>query len=417
MRTDSLLLAAALATAAFTAACASDSDTDGQDPTFEALVQNVFAPSCTFSSCHTNPTVAASLDLTPEKACDTLVNQPSCLFPDRMRIVPGRPEDSFFFHKLTGQGLDETPTGSCGSQTNLLMPFGAKALPESDLAMVRDWIAAGASCTGTLGGSQPAKTGPAIASVTASTSTPLAGQMVQVTVTLDKPAPEAGVKINLDMDQTAMSAPVQLFVPAGDTSVRFEAYPLRPTSRFALRAHAGDSTKELVLRVTGLEVAEVLADPFGSDDQMQWVKLRNRSSLPLDLSAYRLKSGQGNYDSVSVPLTGTIPAGGCAVIGGPAQSDNNGDPLFSQLVDFTPNLTFGGTQVSGFALFDNNSPLGGLSTPVDAMLIGVSNDARMLGPDAEIAAPYCGTPVSGMSALRTGTGSCAAAIMQPRTCL
>jgi hypothetical protein len=413
MRTDSLLLALALATATFTAACNSD-ETEAQDATFDALVQNVLAPRCTFSSCHTNPTIAASLDLSPERACDTLVNQPSCMFPDRMRIVPGHPEDSFFFHKLTGQGLDETPTGSCGTQTNLLMPFGATALPDNELALVHDWIAAGASCTGT--GITPAKAGPAVASITASTTTPLAGQMVQVTVTLDKPAPEAGVKINLDMDQTVMLAPVQLFVPAESTSVRFEAYPLRPTSRFALRAHADGGSKELVLRVTGLQIAEVLADPIGDDDQLQWIKLHNTSSLPLDLSSYRLKSGQGNYDAVSVALTGTIPAGGCVVIGGPVRSDNNSDPIFSQLVDFSPNLAYGGNQVTGFALFDGNSPLGGLTTPVDAMLVGATNEAKMLGPDAEIANPYCGTPGTGMSALRTGSGACAAASMQPRTC-
>ncbi len=96
----------------------------------------------------------------PRKACDTLISQPSCLFPDRMRIVPGRPEDSFFFHKLTGEGLNEAPTGNCGgAQTNLLMPFGASELPDSELALVHDWIAAGATCTGT-GGSRPSTWAP-----------------------------------------------------------------------------------------------------------------------------------------------------------------------------------------------------------------------------------------------------------------
>lgn len=414
MRTDSLLLVAALATASFAAACTTDEP--AQDPTFEAVVQNVLVPSCTFSSCHTNPTVAASLDLSPEKACDTLVNQPSCLFPDRMRIVPGNPEESFFFHKLSGQGLDEAPTGSCGTQTNLLMPFGATALPAADLALVHDWIAAGASCTGT-GGKPPGNAAPVIASLTASTATPLAGQMFQVILTLDKPAPEAGQMITLDMDQTALSAPVQLMVPAASTTVRFEAYPLRPTSRFVIRAHAGASMKELVLRVAGLEIAEVLADPIGDDDQLQWIKIHNKTALPLDLSGYRLKSGQGSYDALSVALTGTIPAGGCAIIGGPIQSGANSEPLFSQLVDFSPDLTHGGTQVTGFALFDDNAPVGGVKTPVDTMLVGAANDAKMLGPDAQVGAPFCGTPAAGMSAMRTGAGTCVAAVMQPGSCL
>lgn len=413
MRTDSLLLIATLATASFAAACTGDEP--AKEPTFEAVVQDVLVPRCTFSSCHTNPTIAASLDLSPEKACDTLVNQPSCLFPDRMRIIPGNPEESFFFHKLTGEGLDEAPTGSCGTQTNLLMPFGASALPAAELTLVHDWIAAGASCTGT--GKPPVDTEPKIASLAASTATPVAGKMFQIILTLDKAAPEGGQMITLDMDQAALSAPVQLMVPAASTTVRFEAYPLRPTSRFAIRAHAGASMKELVLRIAGLEIAEVLADPIGADDQLQWIKIHNTTSLPLDLSGYHLQSGQGSYDALSVPLTGTIPAGGCAVIGGPVQSGANSEPLFSQLVDFSPDLAHGGAQVTGFALFDDNAPIGGVKTPVDTMLVGMTNDAKMLGPDAQVGAPFCGTPAEGMSAHRTGAGTCVAAVMQPSACL
>jgi hypothetical protein len=416
--TDSLVLVAALATATLTAACNDDNEEPKQDPTFEAVVQDVLVPRCTFSSCHANPTVAASLDLSPEKACDTLISQPSCLFPDRMRIVPGRPEDSFFFHKLTGQGLNETPTGNCGgAQTNLLMPFGASELPDSEVALVHDWIAAGATCTGT-GGKPPVNMGPAIASLTASTNTPLAGQVTSFTLTLDKAAPEGGQMVALEMDQNAMLAPVQVVVPATATSIRFEAYPLRPTSRFTLRARTGTSTKDIILRIVGLEIAEVLADPGGVvDDQLQWIKLHNRTPLTLDLSSYRLKSGQGNYDVVSVALSGSVPAGGCVVIGGPAQTAANGDPIYSQVVDFTPNLTHGGAQVTGFALFDSSAiPLNGIATPVDTMLIGTNNDAKMLGPDAEIATPSCDTPASGMSALRIPTGACMAATMQPRAC-
>lgn len=415
MRTQSLLIVAALAAA--TATACSSSDEQAQDPTFEAIVKDVFEPRCTFSSCHTNPTVAAALDLTPEKACDTLVNKPSCLFPDRMRIVPGHPEDSFFFHKLTGQGLDETPTGSCGTQTNLIMPFGATALPDNELALVHDWIAAGAACQGSGNPPPPpAPAGPAIASITASSMAPLAGQSISFTVTLDKAAPEAGMMVTLDMDQSAMSAPVQLVVPATKTAVKFDAYALRPTSRFTLRARAGASFKDVVLRIGGLEIAEVLADPTGDDDQLQWIKIHNKTALPIDLSSYRLKAGQSNYDLVSVGLTGIIPAGGCFVVGGPLQSGANSEPIFSQLHDFSPNLPHDGTQAAAFALFDSNTPVGGVVTPVDTMVVGATNAAQLLGPDAEIATPYCGAPAAGMSALRNGDKTCVTTYPQPRTC-
>jgi len=414
-----LFVAAVLVTAA--AACGTTEETTATDetPTFDAVVQKVIEPRCTFASCHSNPTIAASLDLTRELACDTLVNQPSCLFPDRMRIVPGRPEDSFFFHKLTGQGLDEKPTGSCGGTTsNLIMPFGASELAADELQLVHDWIAAGASCTPSGKAPQPTTPrGPVVTTLTASRTTPLPGEAIVFTVTLDQAAPEGGQVIALDLDTTAVSAPVQVLIPAGATSTRFEAYALRPTSRFPLRARTADGSKELVLRVAGLEIAEVLSDPIGVDDQLQWVKLHNRGYLPIDLAGYRLKAGQSNYNLVSVELTGSIPAGGCVVIGGPLQSDLNSEPLFSQVENFSPDLPLAGAQAAGFAVFDGGASLvGGIETPVDAMLVGAGNDARLLGPDAEIAAPHCGAPLPGMSSLRTGPGTCVQASMQPRAC-
>jgi hypothetical protein len=68
-------------------------------------------------------------------------------------------------------------------------------------------------------------------------------------------------------------------------------------------------------------------------------------------------------------------------------------------------------------VFDRNAvPLGGIATPVDTMLVGATNDAKLLDPNGDIARPSCGTPVSGMSALRTGASTCAAAQMQPSSC-
>lgn len=416
---ESLLIAATLLTAAAAAACDSSSDETSAEPaTFDTVMQQVIEPRCTFSSCHNNPTVAAALDLTPELACDTLVNQPSCMFPDRMRVVPGSPEDSFFFHKLTGQGLDEKPTGSCGgTQTNLLMPFGASALADDELQLVHDWIAAGAACTPSGKHRPNPAQGPAVASITASSTAPVPGEAIVITVTLDRAAPEGGQRIVLELDTTALSAPVQVDIPAGSLSTRFEAYALRPTSRFPLRARTTDSAKELLLRVGGLGIAEVLSDPIGDDDQLQWIKLRNSGSLPIDLTGYSLRSGQGNYDLVSIELTGSIPAGGCVVIGGPIQSGANGEPVYSQLVNFTPDLPHAGDQAAGFAVFDRSAaPAGGVQTPVDTMLVGVHNSARLLGPDAEIATPHCGPPAAGLSARRTAAGTCVSAVMQPNAC-
>src|SRR5690606_11179899 len=136
-----------------------------------------------------------------------------------------------------------------------------------------------------------------------------AGETVAFHVTLDQAAPEGGLQIFLEHDSAALSAPLQVSVPAGEETARFDAFASRPTSRFALRARLGESTKELVLRVAGLDIAEVLADPIGDDDGLQWIKLHNTSSVPIALDGYKLQAGQGNYDAITVDLAGTVPAG------------------------------------------------------------------------------------------------------------
>ena len=398
------------------AACSTDTP---EEATFEAVVERVLKPSCTFGSCHAAaPKNIANLDLTPAAACSALVNKPSCLFPDRMRVVPGSPETSFFFHKLSGDGLHEMPTGDCSTSetpTNLLMPYGASALADADLELVHNWIANGANCTPADGPITPGA--PAIASLTANRTRALAGETFAVTITLDQPAPEGGQVVTFEWESDALSAPVQVTVGATTTTARFDAFAMRPTSRFTLRAHVGQSNKELVLRIAGLEIAEVLADPNGADDGQQWIKIHNRSAMEIDLAPYKLKAGQGNYDAIIVDLVGSLAPGACAVIGGPAQSTINGAPMFSQVVNFSPDLPHSGGQATGFAVFDGTArPVSGVATPVDTMLVGSNNVAQLRGPDAEVANPFCSTPVAGTSARRTGPGSCSQAVMQPQAC-
>lgn len=417
MRTEPILVAMLVIAAPACASADSTATSEPMEPSFQNVVEQVLIPKCTFAQCHSDTTGAASLDLTADSACIALVDKPSCLFPDRMRVLPGNPDESFLFHKLAGEGLDEAPAGDCGlgagHATNQRMPLGASEISEDELVLLRAWIAAGAPCTGKP--SQDA--GPAIASITADDPAPLAGRLISITVTLDRAAPAGGQMLTFVTDPSLLSTPTQMMVPALATSIRFEAYALRPTSRFTLQVRAARSAKELVLRIAGLEIAEVMSDPIGDDDQLQWIKLRNRSAIELDLTGYRLAAGQDSYDLVTVPLQGLIPPGGCALIGGPIASAANGEPMFSQPVDFTPDLPHGGNRTTGFAVFDDNAvPPGGIATPVDTMLVGATNDAGLLDPSGAIARPSCGTPASGTSALRTGPSSCVAAQMQPSAC-
>ena len=413
-------VAACLLAVMATAACATEGSeepptvTSAEAPTMNAVFSQVLEPRCTFSSCHANPTVAAKLDLSRERACNALVSTPSCLFPRRTLVVAGDPDASFLMHKLTGAALTEVPDGNCSSTTNAPMPFGASTLPADEIALVRAWIAAGAPCDGGGPVPPPAPSGLAIASVTVDQAAPLAGEVVAFTVTLDGPAPEGGQGIDLQTDGRALSAPILVYVPAGQTQATFEAYAQRPSSLFTLVARVGASSKSAELRVTGLEVAEALADA-GQGDHSQWVKLRNRSSLPIDLTGFRLQVGQTSYGLITAPLTGPAARGSCLVVGdvtGPAPS---GDAVGFQQIDYTPDLPTTGAQAAGYALFDGGAAQTG-APPIDTMLVGASNQAQLLGVDGQAAAPACATPPAGSSARRTGAAACVPSVPQLTQC-
>ncbi|HWO18458.1 MAG TPA: lamin tail domain-containing protein [Kofleriaceae bacterium] len=423
MRSKQLLIVAALIAAA--AACSDGGGVDDApvvEPTYDNVVDRVLKPLCTFGSCHALPIVAAELDLTTEKACDALISTPSCLFPDRMRIVPSNPDQSFFLHKLTGEFLDGTPDSTCAS-SNLVMPWGAAALPPEDIDLVRRWIAVGAPCDRNPDMKPPPSAPPELTGLSASNNAPLAGESITVTVTLNKNALANGQMIeletNADPDSPVISTPVQVVVPEGAAVARFEVYALRPAARFVLTARAGQSARDVMIRIGGLEIREVLADPGGIDDGKQWVKIYNKTSLSIDLTGYELQIGQASYDTIKVPFAGSplvsLAPGACAVIGGPRQTAP-GVPVYALPVNFTPDLPHPVTGGTGFALFDRLAPsIGGISTPVDTMIVGSSNSGGLRGPDGEIPSPGCPTPSQDQSALRINTG-CVVAPPQPSLC-
>src|SRR5437773_7848043 len=69
----------------------------------------IFEKSCGFSSCHAGNAPAGHLDLRDGDVCHALVGHASCLFPDKVLVVPGKPELSFLFDKLSGKGLAAEP--------------------------------------------------------------------------------------------------------------------------------------------------------------------------------------------------------------------------------------------------------------------------------------------------------------------
>ena len=116
-------------------ACAADKATDtasGDPPTFTALRDDVFVPSCGFSSCHGSGTGGLTLDA--GMTADALIDAPSTAVDGAVLVVPGDADGSYLVWKLEGaDGIigDEMPPGG--------------SLPAETLADVRAWIDAGAA--------------------------------------------------------------------------------------------------------------------------------------------------------------------------------------------------------------------------------------------------------------------------------
>jgi hypothetical protein len=230
----------ALLAALVTGACGSDTsppDARPGDPTLAAIRADIFNGTCALGSCHAQPTLAAKLDLRSNGLCNLLVSHKSCLFPNRLLVVPGKPEASFLLDKLRGTGLDGTPDPACGT-TNERMPLGQVPLSGGKLSQIEDWIRAGADCGGDVpsdggisdAGIDGAGESPAdVASITAVATTIHVGERTQVTVTLTHGAPAGSSPLILtDFDAAdpaegnVLNVPAYIPLDQGVSSVTFD---------------------------------------------------------------------------------------------------------------------------------------------------------------------------------------------------
>ena len=136
------LLSAVIALAL--AACSGGGEAGGEgasgaEPVAASVYQTEIAPllanAC--ATCHLTGTEAGNLIMVPGRAIESLVNVASVENGDLMRVVPGKPDESYLIMKLEGTHI---AAGGAGA----IMPFGAPPLPAEEIAKVRRWIAEGA---------------------------------------------------------------------------------------------------------------------------------------------------------------------------------------------------------------------------------------------------------------------------------
>ncbi len=127
------------AVAAALVGCAGDGPTPSSGSSaFDILQREIFDQSCTSGPCHNPQTAAADLILTEGFSFDDLVEvaatNESAQQQGLERVTPFDVVGSFLLAKVEGPGPGE------GSR----MPLGAAPLTESEIQLIRDWIASGA---------------------------------------------------------------------------------------------------------------------------------------------------------------------------------------------------------------------------------------------------------------------------------
>jgi hypothetical protein len=98
---------------------------------FDSVQANVFEPLC--EHCHSGANAPVGLRLDAANSYSLLVGIASGERPNLLRVAPGDPNNSFLVQKLEG-------TAGIGER----MPAGLPALPQADIAVIRQWIADGA---------------------------------------------------------------------------------------------------------------------------------------------------------------------------------------------------------------------------------------------------------------------------------
>jgi hypothetical protein len=214
---------------------------------------------------------------------------------------------------------------------------------------------------------------PALASFTPGSADLTVGGAGTYTLTLDAAAP---VPLTVALSTSAAgiaTVPATVLVPQGVTAVNVSVSGVGLGGPATITAALGGGQVAAGARVLGLYLSEVLFDVTSTDTGKEWVELYNASTVAIDVTGMRLRSANGASGYVdSLVLAGTVPAGGCVVVGGPMDSVGVTAVQYFQAADIAPDL---GNASSGAA--DGLSLVTATGAIVDNVLYGTSNGDKL----------------------------------------
>lgn len=149
-----------------------------------------------------------------------------------------------------------------------------------------------------------------------------------------------------------------------------------------------------------LILTEVFYDAASTDNGYEWVEIYNPGSTAVDLSGWSLGWGGSDYTD-NAQLAGTVQPGQTFVVGGDLSDASNGNPIFNQVLNFSPDLQNSGTVGDGVALFNlPASQVTATTVPVDAVVYGPNNNSGLIDETGVANAPEVGDAAGGSSIQR-----------------
>ncbi|MFN7147590.1 MAG: lamin tail domain-containing protein, partial [Myxococcota bacterium] len=127
--------------------------------------------------------------------------------------------------------------------------------------------------------------------------------------------------------------------------------------------------------LAGLLVNELVYDPSGADDGLEWVELCNDGSTTIDLTGYQIESAGTSWTESYTFASGSLAPGAYLIVGSGSASHAG---------RFSPNLPNGGDAVDGLRVKDASG------TVVDTVLYDDTNTSSLTEDDGTV--PTAGAP-------------------------
>ena len=188
-------------------------------------------------------------------------------------------------------------------------------------------------------------------------------------------------------------------------------------TRATLLAMAVALSPPVAMAVDRLVLSEVMYDPSGPDDQLEWIEFFNGYSTPVELCGYTLAVAGTSYLDGTQAFDALVPSGAYFVVGGPGSTADNGNPTYDLVVDLDPGPQNSGTTADAVAIFDTLVVVAN-QIPTDAVLYGTDNLNGLLDEEGGMAVDVPDAP-SGNSLERSGDRrlrDCEFSCWTPRSC-